>query len=167
MAINEGKCFITIGIRERRISNTHIIMKKILNYILSALFLIWELPQNILGAILLVFYVVFTEAIILDDGETVSVYTSGIRGGLSLGRFNFLQGGYYRNPSKYVKKTILHEKEGHSKQSRILGPFYLLVIGLPSLIWVSLWTCFKYFRKKDYYSFYTEKWADRLAGVER
>ena len=100
----------------------------------------------------------------VDEGTSVSVYTS-IKGGLSLGAFNFLQKGYYRNPSKYVTKTILHTK-GHSKQSRILGPLYLLVIGLPSVIWEALRTCFKYFRKKDYYSFYTEKWADKLAGVD-
>ena len=140
-------------------------MKKILNYILSALFLIWELPQNILGAIVFYIYATFSDVIVVDEGTSVSVYTS-IKGGLSLGAFNFLQKGYYRNPSKYVTKTILHT-EGHRKQSRILGPLYLLVIGVPSLIWGVLRTCFKYFRKKDYYSFYTEKWADKLAGVER
>ena len=126
---------------------------------------LWQLPQNIAGAILFCIYSTFTDVIVVDEGTSVSVYTS-IKGGLSLGAFNFLQRGYYRNPSKYVAKTILHTK-GHSKQSRILGPFYLLVIGVPSLIWDALWTCFKYFRKKGYYSFYTEKWADKLAGVER
>ena len=140
-------------------------MKKILNYILSALFLIWELPQNLIGVIVFYIYATFSDVIVVDEGTSVSVYTS-IKGGLSLGAFCFLQKGYYRNPSKYVTKTILHTK-GHSKQSRILGPLYLLVIGVPSLIWKALRTCFKYFRKKDYYSFYTEKWADKLAGVER
>ena len=140
-------------------------MKKILNYILSALFLIWELPQNIIGAILFCIYSTLSDVIVVNEGTSVSVYTS-IKGGLSLGAFCFLQKGYYRNPSKYVAKTILHT-EGHRKQSRILGPLYLLVIGLPSVVWDVLWTCFKYFRKKDYYSFFTEKWADKLAGVER
>ena len=126
---------------------------------------LWQLPQNIAGAILFCIYSILSDVIVVDEGTSVSIYTS-IKGGLSLGAFNFLQRGYYRNPSKYVTKTILHTK-GHSKQSRILGPLYIIVIGVPSLIWKALWTCFKYFRNKDYYSFYTEKWADKLAGVER
>ena len=126
---------------------------------------LWQLPQNIIGVIVFYIYATFSDVIVIDEGTSVSVYTS-IKGGLSLGAFNFLQRGYYRNPSKYVTKTILHT-EGHRKQSRILGPLYLLVIGLPSVIWEALRTCFKYFRNKDYYSFFTEKWADKLAGVER
>ena len=133
--------------------------------IVNIIMFLWQLPQNIIGAILFCIYSTFSDVIVVDEGTSVSVYTS-IKGGLSLGAFNFLQRGYYRNPSKYVTKTILHA-EGHRKQSRILGPLYLLVIGLPSVIWEALRTCFKYFRKKDYYSFYTEKWADKLAGVER
>ena len=133
--------------------------------IVNIIMFLWQLPQNIIGVIVFYIYATFSDVIVVDEGTSVSVYTS-IKGGLSLGAFNFLQRGYYRNPSKYVAKTILHTK-GHSKQSRILGPFYLLVIGVPSLIWDALWTCFKYFRKKGYYSFYTEKWADKLAGVER
>jgi hypothetical protein len=61
---------------------------------------------------------------------------------------------------------IAHEY-GHTIQSHKLGLVYLLVIGLPSLIWAG---CFEKYRKKhgvSYYSFYTEKWADKLGGVER
>lgn len=48
----------------------------------------------------------------------------------------------------------------------VLGPLYLLIIGLPSFLWASLKRA-GLFRGRDYYSFYTEKWADRLAGIER
>lgn len=133
--------------------------------IVNIIMYLWQLPQNIAGVIVFYIYATLSDVIVVDEGTSVSVYTS-IKGGISLGAFNFLQRGYYRNPSKYVAKTILHTK-GHRKQSRILGPLYLLVIGVPSLIWNVLRTCFKYFRKKDYYSFFTEKWADKLAGVER
>ena len=51
-------------------------MKKILNYILSALFLIWELPQNIIGVIVLYIYATFSDVIVVDEGASVSVYTS-------------------------------------------------------------------------------------------
>ena len=79
--------------------------------------------------------------------------------GLSLGWFIFVN-------EEATKKTFDHEY-GHTIQSMILGPLYLLVIGLPSIIWAG---CFGKYRKKhhkSYYSFYTEKWADKLGGVER
>ena len=46
----------------------------------------------------------------------------------------------------------------------ILGPLYLLVIGLPSFIHAATW---KDRPGRDYYAFYTERWADRLGGVTR
>ena len=77
-------------------------------------------------------------------------------GGISLGNFV-----YFRPP--VYDKMIRHEY-GHCIQSRMLGPFYLLVIGLPSLLWALWWHPG---RSVGYYSFYTERWADRLGGVER
>ncbi len=47
----------------------------------------------------------------------------------------------------------------------LLGPLYLLVIGLPSLLWAALHE--KVAPGRSYYWFYTERWADRLGGVER
>lgn len=79
--------------------------------------------------------------------------------GLSLGTYIFV-------PMRAGEKTIKHEK-GHTIQSYILGWLYLFVIGIPSIIWNA---CFEQYRKKngiDYYSFYTEKWADKLGGVKR
>ena len=49
----------------------------------------------------------------------------------------------------------------------MLGPLYLIVIGLPSLIWAALHSSVRRLRTVDYFSFYTERWADRLAGVKR
>lgn len=60
------------------------------------------------------------------------------------------------------RKTVRHEAVGHVAQSRMLGWLYLVVIGLPSLIWAAVCQ-----ERKKYYNFYTEKWADRLAGIER
>ena len=59
---------------------------------------------------------------------------------------------------------MVRHEYGHCRQSRILGPFYLLVIGLPSLLWALWWTPG---RSVGYYSFYTERLADRLGGVKR
>ena len=62
-------------------------------------------------------------------------------------------------------ECIRHER-GHQIQSFILGPLYLLIIGLPSIIWCR---CFENYRKTNdisYYSFYTEKWANKLGKVD-
>ena len=61
------------------------------------------------------------------------------------------------------KKLLLHEY-GHTFQSLMLGPLYMFVIGIPSMVWLRL-SVFQKMRKKkkiSYYSFYTEKWADKL-----
>jgi hypothetical protein len=75
--------------------------------------------------------------------------------GLSLGRFIFV-------PAK--GKSMLSHEYGHTIQSLILGPAYLPLVGLPSLIWNQL----PYFRNKrkatgrDYYSVIFEKNANKL-----
>ena len=77
--------------------------------------------------------------------------------GLSLGNTVFV---------KYGRETYLNlwkHEYGHCKQSLYLGWFYLLVIGLPSLIWAWQYKAIQ----GSYYRFYTERWADRLGGVER
>ena len=118
-------------------------MKNILLYI-------WQLPQNLLGLIVRV----VTQSQKSDEGNYHWKYHSG----LSLGNYVFVN-------ERASLETIKHEK-GHQKQSLYLGPIYLLVIGLPSFTWASL-RSLGFFKSRSYYSFYTEKWADRLAGVKR
>ena len=136
---------------------------------------VWELPQNALGAIVkkvckadpLPYY---------KDYRGANVYSWKINGGISLGKYIFVPFTYdgvgYQIPNgqfasvAYVERVVKHEY-GHTIQSKYLGWLYLLVIGLPSLIWAN---CFEWYRQKtgkSYYDFYTEKWADRLGGVER
>lgn len=77
--------------------------------------------------------------------------------GLSLGPFILLSAG---------NANMVKHEYGHCKQSLILGPLYLFVVGIPSLIWA--W-CFHSWRLRngvEYNWFYTERWADRLGGVE-
>lgn len=61
------------------------------------------------------------------------------------------------------RKTLVHEY-GHTVQSAILGPLYLLVIGIPSPLWGFIPRLVTYRREKhiSYYSFYTERWANAL-----
>lgn len=55
-------------------------------------------------------------------------------GGVSLGLFIFV--GENQNQDM-IRKTAVHEY-GHTIQSLILGPFYLLIIGIVSATWCSL-----------------------------
>ena len=111
-------------------------MKDILLYV-------WQLPQNLLGLLLVA---ILKPEDVYDFFGSKVYYSHRMRGGISLGRYIIIR-SYLLNANA---KTEYHEL-GHSIQSRILGPLYLLVIGLPS----------------SYYSFYTERWADHLGNVER
>jgi hypothetical protein len=110
---------------------------------------LWQLPQNILGILFLLF---------IRGEERHSLggidfyYAKGFAGGISLGKYIIL--------GEYYKEDVKHEY-GHSIQSRYLGWLYLIVVGLPSLLWAM------FYRGDDYYKFYTEKNADKLGGVER
>jgi len=88
---------------------------------------------------------------------------SGKFGGLSMGKFIFASRRYR---SAQMHRICLHEY-GHCIQSLILGPLYLPVVAIPSALWCNLPACKSYRAKNnvDYYSFYTEKWADRLAYI--
>jgi hypothetical protein len=48
----------------------------------------------------------------------------------------------------------------------MLGPLYLLVIGLPSLLWAWLGDNYREKHGVSYYDFYTEKWANKLGGAK-
>ena len=71
--------------------------------------------------------------------------------------------------SKYSKDkefTTKHEL-GHTIQSKYLGPLYLLVIGIPSIIWVCLRRMIPILRKRyDYYDVFPENWANKLSGLK-
>ena len=128
----------------------------------NILCLIWEFPQTALGYIILK----ITKAETYRLGWCgCDVYSWKLGGGLSLGKYIFIP----FKPKEFnngILQYIKHE-HGHSLQSKYLGWFYLLIIGLPSLIWCK---CFGEYRRKrgvSYYAFYTEKWADRLGEVER
>jgi hypothetical protein len=92
-----------------------------------------------------------------------------MKGGISLGNYCIINTGHYRKDinESLKRDTVRHEAIGHTKQSRILGPLYLFLIGIPSLIWAGLYGSVIKSTKNGYYKFYTEKWADIIAGVKR
>lgn len=134
---------------------------KILRYL-------WQLPQNLLGFILFQIYSVDCLCMEVPYRDVHILYTEKMRGGISLGQYIVLPWRYkdaYKTGS-YIEKTIKH-KYGHTRQSLYLGWLYLIVIGLPSLLWAWAHSAFRRLRTVDYYSFWTERWADRLGGVRR
>lgn len=84
---------------------------------------------------------------------------------VSLGMFLFISKKPYFS-DKFTEKEsetmLLVHEYGHTVQSLLLGPLYLPIIGLPSLIWAALPRLRKMRRDKkiSYYSLYTESWAN-------
>lgn len=120
------------------------------------LFILWQCTwgsvQSLVGAVL--FLCCIGKKHYIFHGAVVTEWSCG--GSVSLGQFIFLSKG---------REDVRPHEFGHSIQSLILGPLYLLVIGLPSIIWAGLPVCRSVRRKRriSYYDFYTERWANRLA----
>ena len=72
-------------------------------------------------------------------------------------------------PMTPALERILRHEYGHSVQSMIFGPLYLLMVGLPSILWCRVPSIGRSWRsgRRSYYSFITERSADRLGGNER
>ena len=122
---------------------------------------IWELPQNTLGWIVKK----VSKAPLYCTYKDATVYSWNLHGGISLGKYIFLPVKDI-SPDRLIVQHYLKHEYGHTIQSKYLGWLYLLVIGLPSLIWSQ---CFMWYwsrEGKSYYDFYPEKWANKLGGVE-
>ena len=131
-------------------------MKKILLFV-------WQLPQNILG--LLVIF--FTAAVKTKDKRCWITHNSGF--GVSLGLYIIFGDMSGKYPPE--EKSIKHE-QGHQKQSLYLGWLYLIIIGIPSFcgnifdrLFHKKWSNAE--RIDWYYSQLWEKSADKLGGVKR
>ena len=119
-------------------------MKKTLLYI-------WQLPQNLLGLLLRAIY----RGTDTDYEGALVRRSHKMQGGISL--------GMYIIANRYAsRETIMHEY-GHCRQSQMLGPLYLLVVGLQSGLHCVLCKC----KNHNYHDMWFERWADRLGGVKR
>lgn len=122
---------------------------------------IWGFPQNLVGLIMASFFEMKAQIVRVEKYKDSEVFyiNSKFGGAVSLGTYIFIFSDY-----RDTRKIIMHEY-GHSIQSKILGPLYLLVIGLPSIIWAGLFEKYRNKHKISYYSFFTEKWANKLVGL--
>ena len=121
----------------------------------NTLLYIWQLPQNLIGLLLRIIYKGND-----DNTNGIIVRRSlNMRGGISLGKYIIV--------NQFARDNTIYHELGHCRQSMYLGWLYLLVIGIPSIVWAGLYGTIIKPTTNGYYKFYTEKWADKLGNVQR
>ena len=116
--------------------------------------ILWQLPQYILGYLYLWINYNNIMSGFMYNGASYFVLKNQ-RGSVTFCKDYIFLNKYAMNSDH----TIKHEY-GHTIQSKWLGWLYLLVIGLPSIIWAFIHSNFN--AGKRYEDFYTEKWASKL-----
>jgi hypothetical protein len=137
------------------------------------LLLLWQLPQYLVGVLVLFWNKIFlkekylnTYYVKCNDHKNVIaklfLYRNNGKGkykGVSFGKHIFI---YYDDNYKDMKKmndliknVVIPHEYGHSIQSVYLGWLYLIIIGLPSLLFSNI-------GGSAYRNFYTELWAEKL-----
>lgn len=128
------------------------------------LLFIWQLPQNLIGFIYSRF--AKSKSTFYFKNKKTDVYFCNCFGrAVSLGKYIIFDVKYKRITPGRTLTNVQHEY-GHSIQSKYLGLFYLLLVGVPSICRNIYQRIFKK-SNKWYYGGYPEKWADVLGGVER
>lgn len=113
---------------------------------------LWQLPQHIAAWLLISMLWPTRCCTYLKAYKNRRVYVYPLKRPVCLGQYIFASA----NDANYEAR-IAHEY-GHSVQSLILGPLYLIAIGIVS-------ACIPYSSIR-YYSVYTERWANHLGGVK-
>lgn len=127
----------------------------------------WGLLQTLLG--LIVFLAHFKDKHFSFHGAVITAWEN--KASVSLGMFVFVAEApnYIRrfkgriSAEELFRRLLVHEY-GHTIQSLMLGPLYLIIIGIPSFLWGFLPSVSKKRRDEQisYFAFYTEKWANSL-----
>ena len=120
-------------------------------WVIFSLLAIWQLPQFIVGLVMLPF--LGKLKLIGDRHFNFCFVGEEMSGGISLGPLAFV------SPHLTDECSVAHELDGHTVDSKILGPLYLIVVGLPSLLNAI-------FGFTDcYFDWFPEKWANKHAGL--
>jgi len=122
----------------------------------------WGIIQSIIG--LFMFLVFINKPHYRYKGSIITIFSKSF-GSVSLGAFIFIGNDVEKERAKNSK--LVNHEYGHSLQSLLLGPFYLILIGLPSIIWLIFFSKRRKKRNQSYYSFFTESWADKWGDVKR
>lgn len=123
---------------------------------------LYQLPQNILGLIGILFF----------RGKHIETYNDKkvylVKGdfAVSLGNYILISRRWWGMMSENGRYRMIAHEYGHCRQSEYLGWLYLLIVGIPSLT-------FNLISRKsmkwslNYYNRYPENWADKLGNVDR
>ena len=128
----------------------------------------WGFPQTMSGALLYLRY--YHQPHMEYHGSVVTIWPH--ESSMSLGMYIFLsdKNRYQMKKGKITvhdhsktMRLLMHEY-GHSIQSILCGPFYMIAVGLPSAMWNKLPAFHRTRKKKNisYFSVYPEKQADKL-----
>ena len=139
-------------------------------FIINVILIIWQLPQVILSVFVLLFYSKSkrkykTVRLTNKLASTVYVVKASVFSGTSLGPIIIITDKIMALDPNDRDRIILHES-GHSKQSLMFGPLYLLIVGLPSIT-RNLMSRTNKNVSANYYKTFPESHADKLGGVER
>ncbi len=125
----------------------------------------WGILQTLLGAV--VFFTHLGDKHFNYHGAIVTEWET--KSSVSLGMFVFVTSEPYfaekfegRIGVEELANRLLVHEYGHTIQSLILGPLYLLLIGIPSTLWGFLGGKKRKEEQIPYGAFFTEKWANRL-----
>lgn len=140
-------------------------MKRILYTVVQ---LTWGFLQSLIGFVL--FLINLKREHYIYHGAVVTKWK--LSSSISLGLFVFVAENY---PAHYKKGKLIYTKEemqkrllvheyGHTIQSLIFGPLYLIVMGIPSCVWAGFPPVVKNRIKKHipYCAFFTERFANFL-----
>lgn len=128
----------------------------------SILFYIWQftfaIVQNLIGLVMFAIYKSKGAKSEKFHNSIITYIDKKNFGGVSLGIFIFINA---KKQGDSLHDTQIHEY-GHTIQSAILGPLWLFVIALPSVIWCNTPKFVKLRKEKNvsYYKAYCEGWAN-------
>ena len=148
-------------------------MKPIRETLTYIILFIWQLPQNIVAVAWMLVLRIAAGFGTKKSGERalapihyenycLCLSASKMRGGVSLGSFIIL------SPQCAASEWVVRHEYGHVKDSHRMGPLYLFIIGIPSLVWcmvIDVDARHPERPQRDYYSFYTEKRANKNSGL--
>ena len=142
-------------------------LKKIMLNIADWIVSLWVIIQELFGAILVCITNAKKHNLVINDQEYEIFIASRFNenwAGVSLGDFIVFA------KENFVDEISVKHEYGHRKQSLILGPLYLILIGIPSAIgniwdraFHANWSCLD--RICWYYTLPWEQWADKIAGI--
>lgn len=130
------------------------------------LFYFWHFTyailQNIMGLVMLAVYKAKGSESEWYHNALITYIDKKNFGGVSLGMFIFIN----KNVQGDRRHDMRIHEYGHTIQSLILGPLFLVIIAIPSAIWCNLPVFVKLRKEKNvsYYWLYCEGWSN-LCGL--